>query len=113
GVPAPDPPVAVVTSGMKHSPPGVVILGKSLTLKATLPSDDWIVTVTYRSQDGNVGSKPVRMAGSGGVFTASIPIGEEFVSGVAYFIKAEPTGGGEPLLSGSGFKPHKVTARRE
>ena len=111
--PPPDPPVAVVTSGMKHSPPGAVILGKSLSLKATLPDDSWIVTVTYRSQDGNVGSRPVRMTGSGGVFTASIPIGEEFVSGVAYFIKAEPTGGGEPLLSGSGFKPHKVAARRE
>ncbi|MBK9371881.1 MAG: protein kinase [Deltaproteobacteria bacterium] len=111
--PPPDPPVAVVTSGLKHSPPGAVILGKSLALKATLPDDAWIVTVTYRSQDGNVGSKPVRMTGSGGVFTASIPIGEEFVSGVAYFIKAEPTGGGEPLLSGSGFKPHKVAARRE
>jgi hypothetical protein len=103
----------VVTSGMKHSPPGSVTLGKSLTLKATLPSDAWIVTATYRSQDGKVGNTPARMSGSGGVYTVSIPIGEEFVSGVAYFIKAEPTGGGEPLLSGSGFKPHKVAARRE
>lgn len=111
--PPPDPPTAVVTSGMKHSPPGAVILGKTLSLKATLPNDAWIVTVTYRSQDGKVGNTPVRMSGSGGVYTASIPIGEEFVSGVAYFIKAEPTAGGEPLLSGSGFKPHKVAARRE
>ncbi|HJN78375.1 MAG TPA: protein kinase [Myxococcota bacterium] len=107
---APPPVVKNTVKGLVHSAPASASAGQDLSLSVRLPSADYKVTLYYKPSGGQFKQKP--LYGSGGRFSGTVPVDASYADkSFEYYIKADPTTGGDAFSFKSGFSPQKVPVR--